>query len=217
MSVNKTIKEASYLAQTLLRQASESTETAITIEKLVEELQKSLEIIEALTTENDSLTSNIDSQSKEITKLTDDISSIEDEVVQLKTILKENDDSQMDTDEGNPNYPLRLWSNGMELYDTKPEIATALFFERRQLYEKINPEYFEGHVTKAERDIYIGRWVSECWKHLNDTERNKEFLDLNSAGMLSWEELNRLDRDASHNFLMKFDPEVAKQLRNTPN
>ena len=212
MSSQQTIQQASELASDLLHQASKSTNTAIIIAKLIDELDKIKKM-------NEDLTSKIDSQTTEITKLTDDISSISSEAARLKTIIKENMESKMDVTDvlTTTLYPLQLWSNGIEFYYENPEIATKLFFERRQLYEKINPEYFEGLVTKEERDRYIGRWIDSCWKQLSMKEKNKEFLDLNSAGMISWEELNRLDRNASHEFLMKFDPEVAKQLRETPN
>jgi hypothetical protein len=212
MSSQQTVQQASELASDLLHQASNSTNTAIIIAKLIDELDKIKKM-------NEDLTSKIDSQTTEITKLTDDMSSIASEAVRLKNIIKENTESKLDvTNELTATlYPLYLWSNGIELYYENPELATKLFFERRQLYEKINPEYFEGLVTKEERDRYIGRWIDSCWKQLSMKEKNKEFLDLNSAGMISWEELNRLDSNASQEFLMKFDPEVAKQLRETPN
>tara|TARA_B110001469_G_C9540213_1_gene268271 strand:- start:121 stop:759 length:639 start_codon:yes stop_codon:yes gene_type:complete len=212
MSSQETVQQASKLASDLLHQASNSTNTAVIIAKLIDELDKSKKM-------NEYLISKVDSQTKQITKLTDDISSIASEAVRLKNIIKENTESKMDVTEEPTKtlYPLHLWSNGIEFYYENPEIATKLFFERRQLYEKINPEYFEGLVTKEERDRYIGRWIDLCWKQLSRKEKNKEFLDLNSAGMISWDELNRLDSNASQDFLMKFDPEVAKQLSETPN
>ena len=195
MSVETTIKTASEFAQHLVSRAQESTNTAITIGKLIEELEKLQKTNDTLEAKNQELTS-LNEKQRQI---------IEDQA---------NKESKMDvTNELTTTlYPLYLWSNGIELYYESPEIAKKLFDERRNLYEKINPEFNGSIITKQNRDQYIGLWVNSCQKNLTHKERNKEFLDLNSAGMLSWEELNRLNPYAPYEFMLKFDPTHAEDF-----
>ena len=192
MSVETTIKTASEFAQHLVSRAQESTNTAITIGKLIEELEKIQKTNDTLEAKNLELTSLNEKQ-------------------RLTIEEQETKESQMETKHGPPQHFL-LWPNGIKLYEEQPEIATKLFFERQKLYEKINPEFNGSIITKQNRDQYIGLWVNSCHKNLTHKERNKEFLDLNSAGMLSWEELNRLNPYAPYEFMLKFDPTHAEDF-----